>query len=334
LNLHHEGHPPESFARWAHDLIGIGRTFAAIVTTAPVTLAISLPVLDFAASLCAAGFVAERAKQQLEGRAASLSDADRQRLFRQLCALKHGSPVHFRRSSSGMVRARFAGVTEYHGKQYGIIQFQDRAAGAGREFVGPSKVDRVFFAFDDASSSTEAEEQALGKKIRLNIGLARAFVADPFILTQMLLRSGIDCAIIGVIRAISCELIEVTLSGAAEVGALCIVGRLQDVVRAGRFVNSGECAHSEIFAPRSKTIAKCAPKLVIFRGAAAYVHQADTFQNAHHLALLSPIEQNFEEGVAALNDRFLNRSAKSFEFEFTLPRGALAMGFCRTGAIA
>jgi hypothetical protein len=207
-----------------------------------------------------------------------------------------------------MVRARFAGVTEYHGKQYGIIQFQDRAAGAGREFVGPSKVDRVFFAFDDASSSTEAEEQALGKKIRLNIGLARAFVADPFILTQMLLRSGIDCAIIGVIRAISRELIEVTLSGAAEVGAPCIVGRLQDVVRAGRFVNSGECAHSEIFAPRSKTIAKCAPKLVIFRGAAAYVHQADTFQNAHHLALLSPIEQNFEEGVTTLQIMLLERA--------------------------
>ena len=56
---------------WAQDLVRVGRMFALAEANPPMTLALSLPVLDFAGPLVAAGFIAERAQRRFDNSASS-----------------------------------------------------------------------------------------------------------------------------------------------------------------------------------------------------------------------------------------------------------------------
>jgi hypothetical protein len=122
LSLQVENGQSDKLGPWALELVRLGRMFANSDPNLPITLALSLPILDFATSLIAAGFVAERAKRQFESAAGgNLGDSDRDSIFDQLCALPPGSSVQFRRSPTEMVLARFERMDEYEGQQYAVI---------------------------------------------------------------------------------------------------------------------------------------------------------------------------------------------------------------------
>src|SRR5262245_33374234 len=80
---------------WAHALIGIGRGFANSTADRPMTLALSLPTLEYAAPLVAAGYVSARAErlyaEASTGRSGATLDETR---FEQLCAMKPNSPIY------------------------------------------------------------------------------------------------------------------------------------------------------------------------------------------------------------------------------------------------
>ena len=131
---------------WAHDLVRIGRMFACTDYERPLTLALSLPILDFAGSFIAAGFIAQRVERRLHSGAGPAAHApERAQLFRQLCGLPIETPVLFRLKSGKTVHAVFQGVETVAGEPWAVIRFQKEAKGAGREFINEAKVYRVIF---------------------------------------------------------------------------------------------------------------------------------------------------------------------------------------------
>ena len=291
---------------WARNLIRIGRKFADAASDSPLTFALSLPILDFAGPLIAAGFIAERAHRRLGGGAGEAVDAvERAQLFRQLCALPIEMPVFLRLSTGKTVRAAFHGVKEAHGEPWALIRYQQASKGACRQFINEANVHRVIFV---AGLGTEATENMIGKTVNVRLGLAEGFIADDFACRELIFRSASECALVGVVKRLSEELCEANLAVPNGDGSAA-VGTLQDLVRAANLMPADEHFRSKLFTIKAgaKETARWNPALAIFCGSSAYLNQASRFPAAHHVALLSPTESNFEAAVHALNESFLRK---------------------------
>ena len=313
---------------WALDLARLGRMFAAVKSDSPVTLALSLPALDFAGPLVAAGFVAERAERGVDdGPGADAGASQRAQLFRQLCALAAETPVMLRRSSGKVVRAVFERVERVGGEPWAVIRFQTTSKGRGSEYINEAQAERVVFA---TGLNAEAMEGAVGKPVNVRLGLAEAFIASQSALRELFLRSAHECALIGVVKRLSDELCGVGFQARRRNGST-INGVLQNIVRSADLARAHEVWRAKLFSVRAKPeeTAQWTPRLAVFRGSSAYVRQAERFPAAHHVALLSPTERDFDAAVNALNQGFLNRRNEISHERWAAPEGAAAMGFER-----
>ena len=318
---------------WALHLVRIGRTFAETEVDSPLTFALSLPVLDFAGPLIAAGFIAERAHRRLrEGAASATYAPERAQLFRQLCALPIEMPVFLRLNSGETVHAVFEGVREERGEPWAVIRHQKKTKGSGKDFIREASVHRViFFAGLDA----EATEDAIGRIANVRLGLAAGFVADDFAVRELIFRSPPECALIGIVKTLIGELCDAKIGARNEVGSATI-GTLQDVVRAANLMRADEHFRTKLFTVKAEAreTAQWNPALAIFRGSSAYLNQAARFAAAHHVVLLSPADGKFEDAVLALNEAFLRKAGDLPNHGWTVPEGAVAMGFQRRSGAA
>ena len=318
---------------WAHQLVRIGRLFADAKGDSPLTFALSLPILDFAGPLIAAGFIAEQAHRRVGGEAESAVDApERAQLFRQLCRLPLEMPVFLRLNSGKAVHAVFQGVEEVSGEPWAVIRFQQASKGAGREFINEAKAHRVIFV---NGLNAEIKEDEIGRIANVRMGLAECFIADDFASRELIFRSAAECALIGVVKRLSRELCD-TKFGARRMDGSVTVGTLQDIVRAADFMRADECFRTKLFAVKARPweTARWNPSLAIFCGASAYLNQAARFPAAHHVALLSPTERNFEAAVLAINEAFLRKLGEIPDDGWAVPEGAVAMGFQRRSRVA
>ncbi len=318
---------------WAHDLVRVGRMFASAESNSPLTLALSLPVLDFAGPLVAAGFIAERAQRQLDNSSSSdVYASERAQLFRQLCALPAGTPVLLRQNSGKTVHAAFQRVELLCGEPWAVVRFEKTSKGAGREFINEAKAHRVSFS---AGLEAEAKEDVIGRTANVRLGLAEGFIAGDFAVRDLILRSVSECALIGVVKTLFDELCDVKF-GACNQDGSTVFGTLQDIVRAGNLMRSNECSRSMLFAVKAKAkeTAQWSPSLAIFCGSSAYLSQAVRFPEAHHTALLSPTERSYDSAVNALNEAFLRKLGELPEHNWAAPEGAVAMGFQRRPSAA
>ena len=313
---------------WAHDLVHIGRMFACASYERPLTLALSLPILDFAGPFIAAGFIAQRLERRLHSGAGPAARApERAQLFHQLCGLPTETPVLFRLKSGRTVHAVFQGVETFAGEPWAVIRFQNEAKGAGREFINEAKVHQVIFV---VGLDGEATDEVIGKTANVRLGLAEGFLLDDFGLRELILRSAEECAIVGIIKTVSAEVCDAKFR-ACQVEGRHANGTLQDMVRAANFVRPDGFSRSSIFSIRAgaSEVAQCRPGLAIFCGSSAYLNQAARFPAAHHAALLSPVEHNFDAAVASLNDAYLRKLEEIPHDSWTFPEGVVAMGFRR-----
>ena len=328
LRAKFEDGPNKKFGPWALDLVRIGSMLARVDPDPPITVALSLPTLDFAGPLIAAGFIAKRVQQELcNSDIADLSSSDRSQLFRQLCLLPHGTPLFLRISSGKMVYAVFERVEMVHGQRWAVIRYQGESKGALSQYINENNVDSVFFTIGINDKTTEAR---IGSRVNVRLGLARAFVPNTLVLRQLILRSSADCALIGVIQTLSRELSKAEIS-ARVYDDMLAVGTLQDIVRVRALIQPEEASRTELFTAKSKAqnISQYNPALAIYCGSTAYVTQAERIPKAHHVALLNPVERNFDVGVAALNNAFLNKLSEKIDIDWPIPKGAVAMIFQR-----
>lgn len=318
---------------WARNLIHIGRKLADAPNDSPLTFALSLPILDFAGPLIAAGFIAERAHLRLRGAAGSPVYApERAQLFRQLCALPIEMPVFLRLPEGKTVRAAFHGVKEDHGEPWALIRFQQASKGACRQYINEANVHRVIFV---TGLDAEATENMIGRAADVRLGLAEGFIADGFACRELIFRSASECALVGVVKTLTEELREANL-GASNGDGSTTVGTLQDIVRAANLMPADEHFRTKLFTimAGAQETAQWNPALAIFRGSSAYLKQASRFPAAHHVALLSPTESNFEAAVLGLNEAFLRKHSDIPGLGWAVPEGASAMGFQRRRAAA
>ena len=313
---------------WACDLVRIGRTFAGTERDSPLTFALSLPILDFAGPLMAAGFIAERAQRRRHGGAGSGTGAPAlAQRFRQLRALPAETPVFLRLNSGETVHAVFLGVETISCEPWAVIRFQNASKGAGREFINEAKAHRVTIV---ASRNAEATEGVIGRTASARMGLAEGFFPDRFGFRELIFRSVPDCALIGVLKTLSFELCNAKF-GAHNRNGSAGLGTLQDIVRAANFMRTDECSCTKLFSIKAATkeTAEWSPALAIFCGSSAYLNHAARFPAAHHAALLSPTEPKFDAAVAALNEAYLRKFGEVPDHGWTVPEGVVAMGFQR-----
>lgn len=315
---------------WALDLASIGRAFAHEDLTVHRTLALRLPTLEFAAALIGAGYVAAIAEAQarLQSGATNLQDD----LFDQLCSLREGAPVSVKinlKDKLITVLGRFHRLAEVFGERAAIIEYQTATktkGGASRAVIRRQDVDRVFFS---VQNERPVDDRRVGRTISFEPGLAESFVRDRLALSQLLLHQSRDCVIVGVIRSLTEELYSSRLQAVGGPDEKVAVGRLQDIVRASNFLNAQDPSRSELLAVRGvPDSSRAAPKLVIFRGSAAYVHRASHFPDSHHIVLVSPIESDFDVAVTTLNEAALN-SCNDVVSNIAIPFGVRGMMFSR-----
>ena len=332
-------HPRELFFRtengqdviagpWALHLVRIGRMFAEAESESPLTCAVSLPILDFAGPLIAAGFIAERAHRRLSGGTASAVYApERAHLFRQLCALPAEMPVFLRLNSGKTVHAVFQGVREEYGEPWAVIRHQRKTKGSGKDLIKEASAHRVIFV---SGLNAEATEDAIGRIANVHLGLAAGFVTDNFAVRELIFRSPPECALIGVVKKLTAELCDAKI-GARNGDGSATIGTLQDIVRAANVMRADEHFRTKLFTVKAKARATAHwnPALAIFRGSSAYLNQGARFSAAHHVVLLNPAEGNFESAVLALNEAFLRKAGDFPNCGWTVPEGAVAMGFQR-----
>lgn len=318
---------------WALHLVRIGRTFAEVESDSPLTFALSLPILEFAGPLIAAGFIAERANRRLNGGTASAIYApERAHLFRQLCALPTEMPVFLRLNSGKTVHAVFQGVREAYGEPWAVIRHQKKTKGSGKDLIREASVHRVIFV---SGLNAEATEDAIGRIANVRLGLAAGFVADDFAVRELIFRSPPECALIGVVKTLTGELCDAKIGTRSGDGSATI-GMLQDIVRVANLMRADEPVRSKLFTVKAEAreTARWHPALAIFRGSSAYLNQGARFSAAHHVVLLSPAEGNFESAVLALNEEFLRKAGDFPNRGWTVPEGAVAMGFKRRSGAA
>ena len=302
--------------------------FAAAECDSPLTFALSLPSLNFAGPLLAAGFVAEQAQRVVDkrpGRGASVVDQDQ--LFRRLCALPAATPVLLRLTSGKTVHAAFERVQQYGGEPWAVIRFERKLKGAGSEYINKTNAHRVIFV---TGLQEEATEQEIGKTARVRLDLAEAFVASDLALRELLLRSVPECALIGVVKRLSEELCSAKFRAHNRNGSFK-TGVLQNVVRAYNFLGADEVYRTKLFPVKAKAeqTSQWNPRLAVFRGSKAYIRQATRFPVAHHAVLLSPTDHDFDAAVQALNEAFLYKRDEIRANDWVVPKGASAMGFQR-----
>ena len=312
---------------WARDLVRVGRMFASTDSDSPLTLALSLPVLNFAGPLVAAGFIAERAQRLDNSSNSAVYASERAQLFRQLCALPAATPVLLRLNSGKTVHAAFQRVDLVCGEQWAVIRFEKTSKGAGREFINEANAHRVSFS---GGLGAEAKEDVIGRTANVRLGLAEGFIVGDFAVRDLILRSVSECALIGVVKTLSDELCETTF-GACNRDGSKVCGTLQDIVRADNLMRSDEFCRSKLFAVKAKAeeTAQWSPGLAVFCGSSAYLSQAVRFPDAHHVALISPTERNYDAAVNALNEAFLRKLGEIPGHSWATPEGAVAMGFQR-----
>ena len=313
---------------WALDLVCLGRMFAAATCESPLTFALSLPTLDFAAPLLAAGFVAERAQRVVEeGPGSNASVTENGQLFRRLCALPAATPVLLRMTSGKTVHAAFERVEHVGGEPWAVIRFERTTKGAGSDFINKAQAHRVIFV---VGLKEEATEKEIGKVAKVRLDLAEAFVASDLALRELLLRSVPECALIGVVKKLSGELCLAKFRAHSRNGS-SKTGALQNVVRAANLVGAHDVHQTRLFSLRAKSeqTRQWNPRLAVFCGSSAYLYQAAHFPSAHHAVLLSPTDYNFDAAVHALNEAYFRKSAEISSDEWTVPKGATAMGFRR-----
>lgn len=319
---------------WARHLVRIGRMFADAGSDSPLTFALSLPLLNFAGPLIAAGFIAERAHRRIgEGAASDVYAPERAQLFRQLCALPLETPVFLRLNSGETVHAVYQGVREEYGEHWALIRREKKSKGSGTEFINEAKVHRVIFV---AGLNVRATEDAIGRIANVRLGLAEGLIADDFASRELFFRSRSECALIGVVKTLTGELCD-TKIGARNGDGSATIGTLQDIVRAANLIRrADEHFRTKLFTVKAEAreTAQWSPALAIFRGSSAYLNQGARFPAAHHVALLSPTERNFEAAVVALNEAFLRKVGDIPDRSWAVPEGAAAMGFQRRPAAA
>jgi hypothetical protein len=317
----------KKFGPWANDLVDVGRKFSWISGEQPTTLAITLPLLDFATPLVAAGFVAEHTEGRLHGTVEDDPGASgRSKLFSELCSLPSEAQVLLRQSER-TVHAVFDRVETLHNENWAVIRFQTESKGSGREFINEKNVHKVIFS---TAVDLDEVESTIGRGINTRFGLARVFIHDEMALANLILRSSSDCALVGILKTLSDELCGRAIIGNGADGSP-VKGTFQDIVRASLFLGAGDAAHSKLVTTRAKASNKTllAPKLTIFCGASAYINQAREFQKSHHVVLLSRTERNFADAVAVLNEAFLHKHSEMPSKGWNLPHGLEAMGFLR-----
>ena len=313
---------------WALDLVRIGRTFAAAEYDSPATFALSMPTLEFAGPLLAAGFVAERVERVVgEEPEAVGNGSERARLFRELCGLPAQTPVLLRHKSGKSVHGVFERVERVGGENWAVIRFQKTSAGGGSEYINERKADDVVFT---GRQTAKAAERAIGKAVNLRVGLAQAFVGSQFALRELVLRSERECALIGVVKRLAGELGDVTLRAHNRNGSTA-TGVLQHIVRSVNLKRAGELHRTRLFSVQAnpEETARWTPRLAIFCGSPAYLRQAERFPGAHHVVLLCPSERDFDAAVNTLNQAFLARRDEMRRRDCAVPDGVAAMGFLR-----
>jgi hypothetical protein len=317
----------KKFGPWANDLVDVGRKFSSIRRDQPTTLAITLPLLDFAAPLIAAGFVAEQTEGRLHGTVEDDPGASkRSKIFSDLCSLPSETPVLLRQPER-TVHAVFDRVETLHNEDWAVIRFQTEAKGAGREFINRRNVHKVIFS---TAVDSDADKNTIGIGVNTRFGLARAFIHDKMALAEFILRSSSDCVLVGILKTLTDELCGRVIIGSGLDGAP-VQGTFQDIVRASLFLRAEDATHSKLMTTRAMALDEIllATKLTIFCGASAYINQVRKFQKSHHVVLLSQTERNFADAVAVLNEAFLHKHSELPSKGWKLPQGLEAMGFLR-----
>lgn len=323
---------------WAHELIGVGRWFARLGIQPPVTLALCLPTLDYAAGLVAAGYVAGRAESRharaTGGRAIGSAH---ERRFEQLCSLKVGAPVHVEirtKSSIAIVLGSFVEVAEVQGEKYAKIKYQNATkskGGEARVLIGLRDVNKVTFA--SGGDADQPPARKIGTVVRSHTGLAAGFVGDPEALPHLFLRSEADCVIVGVVKAISDELDVADFDALARAESPQASGKLQDIVRAAELSSAGDAVQTQLLSIHGEAeVSSKSPHVVIFRGSSAYVRKGESFPASHHIVLVSSTEPEFDVAVSSLNAAYVDRADECPDPDAAGALGNSAMAFTRVAS--
>lgn len=284
---------------WCSFFRELGRTVAGRPTEgARIIAAVTVPTRAYASCFAALGAI--------DARLNASSEVEPNEHFARLSSLAIGDPVTIVEAGR-KYKASFAGHGEV-GSRRGI--WIERANDGLKQFMPEQTCERVQMGSTGKDRAPKRPD------------LQRRRESDPFPSAALGLadarsftyRDDYSSLIVGRIKTLREEMNLQQLAVFDENTGCLLQGTLASLLRPRPFLNEDECYRTDIVADvRADRAAEIGlvPPLVVFDGARGFLRHRSNWRSSSWLVIFDPVESGFQDGVAALNDDFIQRRIDS-----------------------
>jgi hypothetical protein len=284
---------------WAGFFLRLGFSLGATARDhGQITVAVALPIRNYAAVLSAIGTVLAR----FEATTAVL-DADQH--FDLLCQQTPGTGVVLERDSR-----QFVGVVSrtetIAGQKFLRIQLQDQEHGGEAHYI-PAR--------DSLRVTITGVKTALPRKARGTAPIARRTFVRSLVgkhrARQFITQTDSACALIGKGSLLAPEISKTPLIIRRKGEG--IAGKPGDILRVSQLLAPGRSHRCELLRSGAKSLLFLAPpSVVIFDGVQGFCKWQHLCRQSHILAIFDKTDPRFDDGVAVVNAALTNANVKPF----------------------
>ncbi len=279
---------------WSAFFVALGAAMASDAPGARLVAAVSTPTRAYAAALCAAGVVFERAKYPVT--------LDATAHLAYLRTLPLGTTVDYRHGASGANRSTgwLAGFEHHFGQDYIVI----RDTPASTIKLLASKAHHVEPA---AKPLLQLPQRRRARVVDTRLGLMIGMLGREGGYT-FARDSRLECLLVGNKATLREEIVETNF--AVERDGRWFRGYLQNLLRVRSFGEDGDGHRSEVVAVGATlppTLNDASPAVAIFDGATSFLRWHTTWPDARWIVVLDRTDRRFSDAVASLDAMYATR---------------------------
>lgn len=278
-----------------------------------LVIGLAVPTRAFAASLVGAGLVTASAEMPN-------TMAQVEAHFAQIAALPLGTPLVYRRYGKQRLRAIFDGCADGPSTKY--LRIKVEAGRSGNCYLLDARLAQYVQVADGKSPRLPKNQRGspLAQASQFVAYAVGSNSAEEFVSV-----SRFDCLLVGSATKLRAELVDTPIaiknaplllqeqqvpgrSDAIAAARRFAIGNLQSLLRARRFLASGEPYRSDVLPGHSHVPADqltAVPRFVIFDGATSFLRCRDSWQHSHWVVVLDKAEREFCDATSAFDQDFV-----------------------------
>lgn len=286
---------------WCHFFMELGEYIGSAGTDSKLVIGMTLPVRAYSSCLVALGIINSAYERVC-------TDFTLDDHFKSLCALEIGTPMVYLdgdRHKMGL----FDGCEDVGGETAIRILIRERDSYtqvltrdlSGQALVAETQIESI-------------SDRQIGHKLYSSSRFITSFLKGTP--EEFIAKASYEALIIGQVNTLRREIVE-TQFGIQDENGNIYPGRLQDILRVRKFMGAKEAYWTDV-GPTSKSYAdEQIPQVVIFDGTNAFLRHSHIFKDSHWIILMEYTDTDFEAGVNAITQRYVQYRIGTPELDFS-----------------